>query len=134
MNFDSLITDNFNAFTLALLGMSVVFTGLTIVALYIAALPKILGLFERKTKIAEVTEVIEAQDEIVVAVATAFHIHQRRLAKKPIQILKSVFKPLIPNENLSDQEKLVWQAHPGNATSWQMSGRMINFSLRNVRR
>ncbi len=107
---DKLIFGNFNALTFSLAGLLIVFLGLVIIALYIAALPHLLLFLEfgfakgKKKTILERSQLTEQEidDETVLAIMIAFRLH-----------------------NLSgyDEQKVTWQRHQGPKSSWDISRR-----------
>lgn len=106
----------FDAVTFSLIGMAIVFSGLTIIAMYIVFLPKLLTFSLRKKKIeqAAVIPVSEADKgkyelEILLAVASAFHLHQN-----------------FPEGS----ERITWKSHGSMESSWSVSGRMHGLSIR----
>lgn len=107
---DKLITENFNAVTFSLIGYTIVFIGLVVIALYIKYLPVFLHFLEfgyikeklhKKDLPVQLSEQ-ELEEEAILAVMIAFRIH-----------------------NLSgyDDHKVTWKRHQGPKSSWDISRR-----------
>lgn len=111
---DNLFIGDFNAVTFSLFGLTLVFSGLIIISLFIIILPK---LANRPRKSAGMGDAgspgasfdILAEKEVLLAIATAFHLDQD-----------------FPEEN----EKITWKSHGDIATPWQISGRAHCLSVR----
>ncbi len=85
ISWGNLFQGDFNALTFSVLGISVVFGGLILISLYIAALPKVLALLQRdKSKKTQAQTMIKADpkdvensdQEIMIAIALALHMDQ----------------------------------------------------------
>lgn len=103
---------DFNALSFSLCGLLVVFSGLLIISLYILMLPSLLRLFARKkqrtsTVNKEQEQDIFAEKELLLAIATAFHLDQN-----------------FPEEN----QKITWKSHGDVDSPWQMSGKVHGLS------
>lgn len=104
----------FNALQFSLMGMGLVFGGLLIIALYITLLPKLLQLATPKVKCAKADE--KAQDktqeeEILLAIATALHLH---------------------NNFPGSDERITWKSHGDMESPWLVSGRMHGLNSRKM--
>ncbi|MBC8208990.1 MAG: OadG family protein [Desulfobulbaceae bacterium] len=102
----NLIEPGFNALIFSLFGMGLVFSGLVVIGLYIIFLPKLLNLFQKRSR--KKTEPAtpatpDTKHEILLAIATALH-------------LQSNF----PDEN----ERLTWKSHGDLESPWLVSKRM----------
>ncbi|MCK5882673.1 MAG: OadG family protein [Bacteriovoracaceae bacterium] len=85
ISWDNLFIGDFNALTFSILGVSVVFSGLILISLYIAVLPKVLAFFEidhsKKNANsgmvnADPKEAESNDEEIMIAIALAIHMDQ----------------------------------------------------------
>ncbi len=115
ISFANLNTPDFNAVLFSLFGMSMVFGGLVVISLYIAVLPKILALpskFKNRNRrsVASAQGAVQADQEILLAIAVAFHLNQN-----------------FPGEN----EKITWKSHGDLESPWKISGRVHGLSVRN---
>jgi Na+-transporting methylmalonyl-CoA/oxaloacetate decarboxylase gamma subunit len=113
ISFSNLFADGLNAISFSLIGMSIVFTGLLIISLYIAFLPKLLAHFEKgpaKTvKKVETTPTEESkEEEILLAIATALHIEQTEM---------------------QETQKVTWD-YKNSPTGWRDTGISHNLTLR----
>ncbi len=102
-----------DALQFSLMGMSLVFGGLLIIALYIALLPKLLDLFKAKPKQlkSEKSTDPEKEEEILLAIATAFHLH---------------------NNFPDGDERITWKSHGDMESPWLVSGRMQSLNNRKI--
>ncbi len=118
LSFDKISPSNFyigdfNALTFSLTGMFVIFSGLVFISLYIIVLPSLLRLLEGKRKTAipggseENDQDIFVEKELLLAIATAFHLDQN-----------------FPEEN----QKITWKSHGDVDSPWQMSGKVHGLS------
>ncbi len=103
---------DFDALSFSLCGILVVFSGLVVISLYIVVLPYILRLFEAKKSVVSVSPEEQEQDvfaekELLLAIATAFHLDQN-----------------FPEEN----QKITWKSHGDVDSPWQMSGKVHGLS------
>ncbi|MEN8140469.1 MAG: OadG family protein [Thermodesulfobacteriota bacterium] len=114
-----LVTPEFNAIYFSLFGMGLVFSGLLVISLYILALPKLLKLpgwwrSRRRPETPGAEEEVVAganrDDEVLLAIATAFYLHQD-----------------FPEE----QEKITFKGHGDLDSAWKISGRVRGLSMRN---
>ncbi len=100
-----------NALQFSFMGLSLVFGGLLIIALYITLLPKILSLRIRKRAIPSKSNTGEMEEEILLAVATAFHLHSN-----------------FPEGS----ERITWKSHGDMESPWLVSGRMHSLTARKL--
>lgn len=111
INFSTLNIDGFNAIHFSVIGMAVVFGGLSLIATYITLLPIILNGFPKmgrklrpsaknKRGIGDDKDVID--DETLIAVAIALHLYQF---------------------SADDNRKITWKRHSLWDSSWQRAGR-----------
>lgn len=106
----------FNALQFSLVGLSLVFCGLLIIALYISLLPKLLELSQRQKSSPAIPETIADKDqneEILLAIATAFHLHSN-----------------FPEAS----ERITWKSHGDieSPSPWLVSGRMHSLASRKL--
>lgn len=99
------------AFNFSLLGMAVVFGGLTLIAIYISLLPVMLNFFSQlKNKLQKsgankqngAPDLDSIDDEALIAVATALHLY---------------------HFSSDDNRKITWKRHELWDSSWQRAGR-----------
>ena len=110
-NFDALADPRFDALMFSMVGMVVVFGGLTLIAIYIALLPRMLAAFSNLKKKA-VNSAAKSRnkkdrdgdidDETLIAIATALHLYQY---------------------SADDNRKITWKRHLEWDSSWQRAGR-----------
>ncbi|MBU0947016.1 MAG: OadG family protein [Proteobacteria bacterium] len=117
IGFHNLIQPGFNALQFSLIGLSLVFGGLLIIALYISLLPKLLECTQgqqaappAKQKTAADTQ---EEEEILLAIAIAFHLHSN-----------------FPEGS----ERITWKSHGDmeSPSPWLVSGRMHSLSSRKL--
>lgn len=106
----------FNALPFSLMGIGLVFAGLLIIALYISLLPRLLELTKRKQspRAKTVTDAKNDQEEeILLAIATAFHLHSN-----------------FPEGS----ERITWKSHGDieSPSPWLVSGRMHSLTNRKL--
>lgn len=111
---DNLFNGDFNAITFSFFGLSLVFSGLIIISLFIIILPKLANSSRKSNSKGDAGSPDTALDslaekELLLAIATAFHLDQD-----------------FPEEN----EKITWKSHGDIATPWQISGRAHGLSVR----
>lgn len=118
-NINNLNNAGFDAIEFSLMGMAIVFAGLVIIAIYIVILPKMLRLLaslRKKKKSKQKETVVEEpksiQTEILLAIATAAHLHIN-----------------FPEGN----ERITWKSHGDMESPWQVSGRMNSLGVRKRR-
>ncbi|MBL6990474.1 MAG: OadG family protein [Bacteriovoracaceae bacterium] len=117
VSFSNVFTENLNALTFSLLGMSVVFVGLICISIYITVLPKILKMLERKAKTAtpvvgppsESTVVDKTEDDTYLAIAMALHMERHFL---------------------ENSQKITWDMYDDKESLWKIGGRFANLGLR----
>jgi Na+-transporting methylmalonyl-CoA/oxaloacetate decarboxylase gamma subunit len=106
---DQLIIGNFNALSFSLFGISVVFVGLSLIAIYIKILPIILETLEltQKNKKDEKVKLSEQEieEEELAAIMVAFRLH---------------------NMNEIDDQRITWARHQGAKSTWDISRRAEN--------
>lgn len=109
----NLLRPEFNAFKFSLMGMGLVFGGLLIIALYILLLPKLLALAERKPKMQNAIctdkKCKQEEEEILLAIATALHLHSN-----------------FPE----GEDRITWKSHGDMESPWLVSGRMRSLKSR----
>ena len=101
----------FNALQFSLMGMALVFGGLLIIALYIYLLPKLLALVERKPKPEECSDekCRQEEEEILLAIATALHLHC---------------------DFPEGEDRITWKSHGDMESPWLVSGRLRSLKSR----
>jgi len=102
-----------DALQFSLMGMGLVFGGLLIIALYITLLPRLLELGRPKSTPGSSTNNGEKEDEeeILLAIATALHLH---------------------NNFPDGEERITWKSHGDMESPWLVSGRMHSLSTRKL--
>jgi len=116
----NLFENGHNYITFSIMGMLIVFSGLSIISIYIVLLPKILGflpvrlLKTKKQKQAmkeeEESEALSAQDpELLLAITVALHLDQT---------------------NSGSFEKITWKRYSAHQSSWLTAGRMRGLAVR----
>ncbi|MBU4260965.1 MAG: OadG family protein [Proteobacteria bacterium] len=116
MGVANLFAGDFNAVTFSIIGMLLVFVGLTIISLYIVCLPWLLKRLGKRQarpteavdKVAE-QQNIDQEKEILMAIATAFYLDQN-----------------FPEEN----QKITWKSHGDVESPWLISGRVQGMAQR----
>ena len=112
---DNLFNHGFNAIQFSIMGMLIVFGGLSIISIYIALLPKILGVpSQLKTKRASSKKTDEAssiadESELLLAISVALHLEQTRDGKN---------------------QKITWQRHNLTESAWRTAGRIRGLAVR----
>ncbi len=110
-NLEILSDPGFNAMMFSVIGMAVVFGGLTLIAAYIALLPKMLAFFSKLKNKARLSTVSsrkkkadagDIDDETLIAIVTALHLYQF---------------------SADDNRKITWKRHLEWDSSWQRAGR-----------
>lgn len=111
--------EGFDPVSFSIMGMLVVFCGLTVISLYILILPKILAFpsWLRTRKAASKTSDYSGQDalsdkekEVILAISVAFHLDQD-----------------FPEED----QKITWKSHGDIGSAWQASGIAHGLAVRN---
>lgn len=107
---DNLFLGDFNSITFSLFGMSLVFSGLIVINLFIILLPKIVNTPRKRDTGTSSSSMDSLEEkELLLAIASAFHLDQD-----------------FPEEN----EKITWKSHGDIETPWQISGRAHGLSVR----
>ncbi len=109
----NILRPEFNALQFSLMGMSLVFGGLLVIALYIFLLPKLLriGSPKKQTAAENSTTNKNEEEEILLAIATAYHLHT----------------------NFPDgDERITWKSHGDMESPWLVSGRMHSLNSRKL--
>ena len=109
ISFSNLFENGHNYITFSIMGMLIVFCGLSIISIYIVLLPKILNL-PALVKIKKETESLPAQDpELMLAITVALHLEQT---------------------GGRNYAKITWKRHEDQASSWLTAGRMRGLAVR----
>ena len=108
-NIANLQTENLDAVQFSIIGMLVVFGGLTFIAIYITLLPRLLDAFTKlRNKLSnsrskkKLTINNDIDSEALIAVATALHLYQF---------------------SADDNRRITWKRHDLWDSSWQRAGR-----------
>jgi len=115
ISLDNLFNHGFNAIQFSIMGMLIVFGGLSIISIYIALLPKILGVpGQLKTKRAASKKTgdespIADESEILLAITVALHLDQTRGGQN---------------------QKITWQRHETSDSAWRTAGRIRGLAIR----
>ena len=115
ISLDNLFNHGFNAIQFSIMGMLIVFGGLSIISIYIALLPKILGVpSQLKTKRAAGKKAVEGwtaddDSELLLAIAVALHLEQTRGGQN---------------------QKITWQRHNITDSAWRTAGRIRGLAVR----
>ena len=115
ISLDNLFNHGFNAIQFSIMGMLIVFGGLSIISIYIALLPKILGLptqvqskrTTRKEKKGE--NVATDESELLLAITIALHLEHTRGGQN---------------------QKITWQRHNITDSAWRTAGRIRGLAVR----
>ncbi len=105
IDFSNLTRTDLDVVQFSIIGMSVVFGGLTVIAMYIAFLPRMLSFFEKlrkKSTRPKPANKDELDNETLLAIATAVHLHEF---------------------SADDNRKITWERHQIWDSSWQRAGR-----------
>lgn len=102
-----------DALQFSLMGMALVFGGLVIIAIYITLLPRLLTLGSKKPQPSEAKNPADSneEEEILLAIATALHLH---------------------NNFPDGDERITWKSHGDMESPWLVSGRMQTLSNRKL--
>jgi Na+-transporting methylmalonyl-CoA/oxaloacetate decarboxylase gamma subunit len=102
-----------DALQFSLMGMGLVFGGLLIIAIYITLLPKLLKLGKSKPRPSKAKKAVSNDDEeeILLAIATAFHLH---------------------NNFPDGDERITWKSHGDMESPWLVSGRLQTLNSRKL--
>lgn len=118
MGLANLFACDFNAVTFSIIGILLVFVGLTIISLYIVSLPWLLKRLRKSPAARPAAEAVdkvpEQQDtaqekELLLAIATALYLDQN-----------------FPEEN----QKITWKSHGDMESPWLISGRVQGMAQR----
>jgi len=116
ISFANLFENGHNYITFSIMGMLIVFAGLSFISIYIALLPKILNLPQllktgrKSKKEEEEIETKEAKDfELLLAIAVALHLDQT---------------------GGSNYEKITWKRYEDRESAWLNAGRMRGLAVR----
>ena len=116
MGLNNLFENGHNFITFSVMGMLIVFCGLSIISIYIILLPKTLGVpsrikEEKATKRKEKeTEVHPVEDpELLLAIAVALHLEQT---------------------NTGNFERITWERSAGRESAWLTAGRIRGLAVR----
>jgi Na+-transporting methylmalonyl-CoA/oxaloacetate decarboxylase gamma subunit len=127
ISFSNIFAYDFNVITFSLLGMAIVFVGLTVISLYITFLPKFLkalGLDKdgpghghgahtpKPSKKKKAVKAKASQVEIETLLAIAVALHHDRSAKE-------------------DSHKLTWSSDFDRESAWHMAGKAAALNQRN---
>lgn len=112
ISLSNLYAHDLNAISFSILGMLFVFGGLVIIATYITLLPKLLLILNnrRRRLVADESQLAgNKEEEILLAIAVAFHLNQN-----------------FPEGN----ERITWKSHGDMESPWLVSGRVHELSVR----
>jgi Na+-transporting methylmalonyl-CoA/oxaloacetate decarboxylase gamma subunit len=113
IHWDNLFANGQNFISFSMMGMAIVFVGLTIISIYIVLLPKILNLpqtlAERKESEQEESSPAGKNDEVMLAIAVALHLDQT---------------------NIGGLEKITWERGADLESAWLTAGRMRSLAVR----
>lgn len=102
-----------DALLFSLMGMGLVFAGLVIIAIYITLLPRLLKLGSKISQPSKAKNSADSneEEEILLAIATALHLH---------------------NNFPDGDERITWKSHGDMESPWLVSGRMQSLSSRKL--
>ena len=117
ISWDNLFVNGQNFISFSIMGMLIVFSGLSIISIYIVLLPKILGLprllraeKERKKKKKEEIGSLPAQDqELLLAITVALHLDQT---------------------SSGSFQKITWKRYSAHESAWLTAGRLRGLAVR----
>ena len=112
ISFANLFENGHNYITFSIMGMLIVFAGLSLISVYIALLPKILNLPQllKSNKEPPEIEPVDTKDfELLLAIAVALHLEQTSGA---------------------DYEKITWKRYEDRESAWLTAGRMRGLAVR----
>ena len=109
----NLFENGHNYITFSIMGMLIVFSGLSLISIYITLLPKILNLLQQlkaEKKADSEAETADAKEpELLLAIAVALHLDQA---------------------GGSSYEKITWKRYEDRESSWLTAGRMRGLAVR----
>jgi Na+-transporting methylmalonyl-CoA/oxaloacetate decarboxylase gamma subunit len=109
----NLFENGHNYITFSIMGMLIVFAGLSLISIYITLLPKILNLpqqLKAEKKAGPEAETADEKDsELLLAIAVALHLDQT---------------------GGSSYEKITWKRYEDRESTWLTAGRMRGFAVR----
>lgn len=116
IGWDNLFVNGLNFVSFSIMGMLIVFTGLTVISIYIVLLPKILDIpnllvakKEAKKEKAEDKSHPEQDPELLLAITVALHIDQTKDGSL---------------------EKITWKRHITQESAWLTAGRVRSLAVR----
>lgn len=116
ISFANLFENGHNYITFSIMGMLIVFAGLSFISIYIALLPKILNLPQTlqagrksKQKEQEFEPVGPKESELLLAIAVALHLDQT---------------------SGSNYEKITWKRYEDRESAWLTASRMRGLAVR----
>ena len=116
ISFANLFENGHNYITFSIMGMLIVFAGLSFISIYISLLPKLLNLPKtlkasaaKKKEGAGFEPADTKNKELLLAIAVALHLDQT---------------------SGSDYEKITWKRHENHESSWVTAGRMRGLAVR----
>jgi Na+-transporting methylmalonyl-CoA/oxaloacetate decarboxylase gamma subunit len=117
ISWDNLFVNGQNFISFSMMGMLIVFSGLSIISIYIVLLPKILDLprllraeKERKKKKKEEIGSLPAQDqELLLAITVALHLDQT---------------------SSGSFQKITWKRYSAHESAWLTAGRLRGLAVR----
>ena len=113
ISINNLFANGHNYITFSIMGMLIVFSGLTFISLYITLLPKILdlpNLIKAGKKKRTATDLTATKDsETLLAIAIALHLEQT---------------------GGRNYAKITWERHEDRISSWLTAGRMRGLAVR----
>jgi Na+-transporting methylmalonyl-CoA/oxaloacetate decarboxylase gamma subunit len=117
ISWDNLFVNGQNFISFSMMGMLIVFSGLSIISMYIVLLPKILDLprllraeKERKKKKKEEIGSLPAQDqELLLAITVALHLDQT---------------------SSGSFQKITWKRYSAHESAWLTAGRLRGLAVR----
>ena len=115
ISLDNLFNHGFNAIQFSIMGMLIVFGGLSIITIYIMLLPKILGLpgqlkvKRTSPKKSDAESATADESELLLAITIALHLDQTRDGQN---------------------QKITWQRHETTESAWRTAGRIKGLAVR----
>ena len=112
----NLFENGHNYIIFSIMGMLIVFAGLSLISIYIALLPKIMNLPQnfkaearQKKTVLDAEAVAEKDSELLVAIAVALHLDQA---------------------SGSSYEKITWKRYEDHESAWLTAGRIRSLAVR----